>query len=214
MTSSTSTSTKWVPAVLNSTCPKTVTLVAWRLGSCRENLTSPLRSTVVWSGAMNRTLSVNWPRPAVQRLKTLNLKATTGSCGTRIRLMTPIRKKLPVTSWRISSHRSEHCKSGRIRVACILSGFQFSNVRGHFGGANGVLHQHGDGHRADAAGIRRDFSGDRPHAGKIHVAHQSRAALGAGIGHPVHPHVNHNRPRFDHVGLHKFGRAHGGDQNV
>src|SRR5258706_9032023 len=50
ITSSTRTSTKYVPAVLNSTCPNRVTLVACRAASCKTNFTSPLRNTVVWSG--------------------------------------------------------------------------------------------------------------------------------------------------------------------
>ena len=61
---------KYVPAVLNSIWPKTMTLVECNAASRSSNFISALRSTVVWSGAMSRTLSVNWPMPAVQRLKT------------------------------------------------------------------------------------------------------------------------------------------------
>ena len=44
---------KYVPAVLNSSWPKTMTLVAACAGSRSSNFISPLRSTVVWSGAMS-----------------------------------------------------------------------------------------------------------------------------------------------------------------
>ncbi len=53
------------------------------------------------------------------RLKTHNRAATMGSCGTRRKLTTPMRKKFPLASWRTSSHRSEACKSGKIRVGFI-----------------------------------------------------------------------------------------------
>ena len=52
----------------------------------------------------------------------------------------------------------------------------FFCVANRRGGAHGVLHQHRDGHRADAAGIGRDFAGNLLDGGKIHVADQ-RAVL-------------------------------------
>jgi hypothetical protein len=54
------------------------------LASGKPNFTSPLRKTVVWSGAMKRDASTNWPTPAVQRLNTLNWNAIAGNFGTRI----------------------------------------------------------------------------------------------------------------------------------
>ena len=79
---------------------------------------------------------------------------------------------------------------------------------------HGVLQQHGNRHRADAAGIGRDFAGDFFHGGKIHIADQFRAGLGTGIRHAVHAHVNHRCARLDHVGLHKFRNPHRRDQDV
>ena len=37
-------------------------------GSRNSNFVSALLMTVVWSGAMRLIFSLNWPRPAVQRL--------------------------------------------------------------------------------------------------------------------------------------------------
>src|SRR5204863_9659988 len=108
---------------------------------------------------MKRTVSVKVPTPAVQRLKMLSFNATTGNCGTAIKLMTPMRKKLPVTSRRTSSHKREHCKSGRIRVGCISVEV--------FRRPHRILHQHGNGHWPDATRIGRDFAGDGLHPRKI-----------------------------------------------
>src|SRR5476651_2059661 len=120
---------------------------------------------------MSRTVSVNWPMPAAQRLKTHNRPATTGNCGTRMRLMTPTRKKLPLASWRTSSHNSEAWRSGRIRVACMNQSIELMVlVERFFGGTDRVLHQHRNGHRTDAAGVRGDFPGNFLDGDKINVA--------------------------------------------
>ena len=50
---------------------------------------------------MSRTHSVNCPSPAAQRLNTHNRNATTGSLGTRMKLSTPSKIKLPVTAFRL-----------------------------------------------------------------------------------------------------------------
>src|SRR5665213_239135 len=164
-----------------------MTFVALMAGSRSSNFDSPLLITVVWSAATRRTVSVNWPMPAVQRLKTQMRPATMGTCGTRRKCSTPMRKRLPLTSWRTSSHGSEHWRSGRIRVACIKSveGWRLSVGR-FFGGADGVLQQHGNRHRADAAGVRRNFAGNGLDVFEIHVADEFRSSFGTGIGNAVH----------------------------
>src|ERR1022692_3036234 len=145
---------------------------------------------------MRRSVSVNWPTPAVQRLNKLSLNATTGSCGTRMKLITPIRKKLPFASWRISSHRSEHWRSGKMRVGCMGSGFLGSACGLDLGGGgfrcpHGVLHQHGDSHWPDASGVWRDEARYRLNSDEIHIANQAGAALGRRIGHAVDAHVHY-----------------------
>src|SRR5262245_42054328 len=58
-------------------------------------------------------------------------------------------------------------------------------------GFNTVLQQHGDGHRADAPGHRRDGAGDVPDRLEIDVADE------LAVGAPVDADVDHARSRFD-----------------
>src|SRR5256885_247270 len=155
---------------------------------------------VVWSGAIKRTLSVNSPSPAVQRLNTQSLKAVTGTCGTRTRPMTPTRMKFPLASGRTSSHNNEHCKSGRIRVAFMVAqdfrGCSLS-AGGQLRGPDGVPHQEGDRHRSHAAGVGCDLAGDRLNLREIDVADQPRAAFGVPVGDAVDAHIDHDSAGLD-----------------
>ena len=45
---------------------------------------------------MSRTLSVNWPMPAVQRLKMHSRPAMMGSCGTRMKIDDADEEKISV----------------------------------------------------------------------------------------------------------------------
>ena len=56
--------------------------------------------------------------------------------------------------------------SGSERALRLLSFFAAMQP----GGADGIFHEHGNGHRANAAGHRGYFSGDFPGSGKIYVA--------------------------------------------
>ncbi len=58
-----------MPGGLKFDLAKQTMLIACSVDVLQFKPHSCLRNTVVWSGAMNRTLSVNWPTPAVQRLK-------------------------------------------------------------------------------------------------------------------------------------------------
>src|ERR1051326_1438114 len=167
-----------------------------------------------------------------------------------MKFMTPIRKKFPVTSWRISSHRREHWRSGRMRVAFMKivesveslkrkkgvvasSGWETLNLvgttwkssppdserveiskGGTFGGLDGVAHEHGDGHWTDATGVGGDFAGDGEQSVEVHVADQTRAGFGGGIGYAVDADVYHGCAWLDHVSFYRFSHAHGGDENI
>src|SRR5581483_3402252 len=106
--------------------------------------------------------------------------------------MMPTMMKLPLASWRTSSHSSEHWRSGRILVGVM---FVFpKNLSGeHFGGANGIAHQKRNRHWPNAARIRREFSGNFFDGSEINVAHQPRTAFGRRIGDAIHAHVNDSR---------------------
>lgn len=81
------------------------------------------------------------------------------------------------------------------------------------GRGEACLHQHGDGHGADAAGDWRDHGG---HAADVlgYVADHAVAALGRGVVHGVDANVNDDGTRLDPVRFHERGLADGGDQNV
>src|SRR5581483_955796 len=147
-----------------------------------------------------------------------------GTWGTRTKLITPMRMKLPLDSWRTSSHSSEHWRSGKIRegvmqikktlanALCLNGGT--GKAKSQFRRAHGVLHEHGDGHRADAAGIGRDPSSHRADSGKINVADEARAAFGGRIGDAIHADIDHDRAFLDHVCFDKFRRPESGNKNV
>src|SRR5574340_501064 len=75
-------------------------------------------------------------------------------------------------------------------------------------GAHGVRHQHGDGHRADAAGHRGDPAGHFLRRIEIHVAAQ------LAVGHAVDADVDHRRAGLDHVAGDHLRPAGGDDQDV
>src|SRR5260370_39341310 len=50
--------------------------------------------------------------------------------------------------------------------------FEISQVSA-FGGLDGIAHEHGDGHWADAAGVRGYFSRDREQGSEIYVADEA-----------------------------------------
>ena len=141
-----------------------------------------LRSTVVWSGAMSRTVSVNWPMPAVQRLKTQQPPGDDRQLRHADEIDDADEEKIAVGFLAdfLAQQRALQVgeNSGGLHKL-VLSWLRFQKllVRSNFRRAHGVLHQHGNGHRPDAAGIGRDFAGDWLHGGKIHVAHQPRAVL-------------------------------------
>ena len=77
----------------------------------------------------------------------------------------------------------------------------------HFG-STAVLQQHGDGHRADAAGHRRDAARDFLHRVEVDVAGQ------LAVGQAVHADVDHAGAGFDHRRGDQFRAADRGDQDV
>ena len=83
-----------------------------------------------------------------------------------------------------------------------------------FRGTDGVAHEHGDGHWADAARVRRDFPGDRLHGGEVDITHEPVALLGGGIVDSIDADIDHGCARLDHVGLDELGHAHRRDDDV
>ena len=77
-----------------------------------------------------------------------------------------------------------------------------------FRGLYRVGHQHGDGHRADAAGNRRDPARDFFGRIKIHITAQFA------VFHTVDSHVYHCGAGFDHVTGNHLGFAGGDHEDV
>src|SRR5687768_8577062 len=76
------------------------------------------------------------------------------------------------------------------------------------GSTQAVLQEHCDGHRADAAGHRRDPARDLLYGFVVHVARE------LAVGEAVHADVDYARPRFDHLGSHEFRPPDRRDKNV
>ena len=71
-----------------------------------------------------------------------------------------------------------------------------------------VVHQHGDGHRAHAAGNRRYRPGALKGAGKMYIANKFSVVTA------INSDINHRRAGFDPFALHQLGSPHRRDQNV
>lgn len=83
-----------------------------------------------------------------------------------------------------------------------------------FGGLEGVAHEEGDGHGADAAWDGSDggaFGGD---FGEIHVAGEAVAVFRGGVFDAVDADVDDDGARFDPIGFDHFGATDGGDDDV
>jgi hypothetical protein len=89
-----------------------------------------------------------------------------------------------------------------------------SVLLGHLRGADGVAQEHRDGHRADAAGVGGDGSGDLADCLKIDIADEAIAVFRGRIVDAVHANIDDDRARLDHVGLDEERLAHGGDNDV
>lgn len=83
-----------------------------------------------------------------------------------------------------------------------------SNAILHGGSLGGVLHQHGTGHGANAAGHRGDVTRHGACFLKVHIAVQLavRTAVDADI--------DHHGAGLDHIASHKTSAANGGNQNI
>src|SRR6266446_5591336 len=105
------------------------------------------------------------------------------------------------------------------RNSCFYSFNSFNQfcsprAKTDFGGAHRVLHEHRDGHRADAAGVWRDPAGNRLYRSEIHVAHQAPAVLGRRIINSVDSYVHYDSARLDHVRFDEPRHAKGRDEDV
>ena len=85
---------------------------------------------------------------------------------------------------------------------------------GTLAGVERVLHEHGDGHRAHAAGDGRDGFAERGHGVEVHVADDAVAGLLGGVRHAVDADVDDDCAGLDHVGGDEAGLADRGDDDV
>ena len=76
------------------------------------------------------------------------------------------------------------------------------------------MHQHGNGHGADAAGDGRNVRGLRGDGVELDVADQAVAAFFAGVFHAVDADVDYIDAVFDHICGHEIGASDRGDENV
>jgi len=67
-------------------------------------------------------------------------------------------------------------------------------------GLDGVLHQHGDGHRADAAGHGRDLGNEGRNRREVNVTGEAVSGFLGRIGDAVDADVDDDGAGFDHVG--------------
>lgn len=82
------------------------------------------------------------------------------------------------------------------------------------GGADGIVHEEGDGHGADAAGVGGDFTGQRLDGGEVHVTDEAGAGRGGRIGDTVDAHIDDHGTGADHGWANEPGDPDGGDQDV
>ena len=80
--------------------------------------------------------------------------------------------------------------------------------------SQGVEHEHANGHRAYAAGDRRDEVAKRGDFVELYVAAKAEAFRAACVGHAGRAYVDYGRAGFYHFSRDKFGPANGGYQYV
>lgn len=78
----------------------------------------------------------------------------------------------------------------------------------------GVFHEHGDGHGADAAGDGGDGGGEGGDLFVGYVAYEASAGLFGGVRDAVDSYVDDDRAFLDPVCFYHFRAAYGGDENV
>ena len=76
------------------------------------------------------------------------------------------------------------------------------------------MHEHGNGHWADAPRVGGNLAGQRLDAREIHIAYQAGAALGCRVGHSVDADIHDHGARFDHGRFDELRHTHGGDEDV
>eukprot|EP00955_Chlamydomonas_euryale_P116414 366415-Chlamydomonas_euryale.AAC.10 len=103
------------------------------------------------------------------------------------------------------------CATPCRRRACHTSGARLQRVPRAL---QRVLHQHRNRHRADAARHRRDEARLLCSLGKVDVADQAVALLGAGVVDRVDTHINHCSAGLDPRPLDHLGPAARSDHNV
>src|SRR5687768_7196462 len=103
----------------------------------------------------------------------------------------------------LTSRRWPGCQvTARVSSACLP------------GGADGVLEQHRDGHRADASRHRRDVRRDTTDALEVDVTDDAVSFGTRRIVNAVDPDVDHDRAFPNHVAGQHLGLAYRGDDDV
>jgi len=87
-------------------------------------------------------------------------------------------------------------------------GFKTGSAKALLRSLHSVHDQHGDGHRTDASGDRRDASRNLLHRREVHVASEF-AVRG-----PVDPDIDDAGARFDHLSGDEFLAAHRGHEDI
>ena len=82
------------------------------------------------------------------------------------------------------------------------------------GGLEGVFHEHGDGHGADAAGNGSDGAALGGYAGEIDIASEAVAGFFAGVFDAVDADIDDDGSVFYPIGLDHIGATYGGDKDV
>lgn len=81
-------------------------------------------------------------------------------------------------------------------------------------GAEGVVHEHGDGHGSDAAGDGGHVAGLGGEGVEVDIADEAVTAGGVGCFEAVDADVDNGGAVFDHVGGDEVGASDGGDEEV
>ena len=82
-----------------------------------------------------------------------------------------------------------------------------------FCGSNSVLHQHSDGHGADATGYRREPTCNICD-GRVNIAGQPPTSLTGVIVHAINADIDHDGSRLDPIGFHHVWSANCCHENV
>src|SRR5258708_1361093 len=163
-----------------------------------------------WPGSMSR-----WARESASRTAKPNSRSMAATALLPL-AMPPVSPSLSIF------FRLLH-RGGRLRCG------KFGRGAAEAGGFHGVAHEHGDGHGADAAGHRRERSGNVDGAG-MDVADES-ASFGAeffeavwkvvkqplgffGVRNTVGANIDDRRAGLDPVRFHVAGFAHGGHDDI